>query len=71
MMNLPYSAMMCVLRYLTPPVSVLYYWTDYIDYSCVNVYPRYFSTLNIYIFVCVNTTQMVTIEFILLYTLWY
>lgn len=27
-MNLPYSAMMCVLRYLTPPVSVLYYWTD-------------------------------------------
>lgn len=49
MMNLPYSAMMRVLRRLTPPVSALYYWTDCIDYSCVNVYPRYFSTLNIYI----------------------
>ena len=49
MMNLPYSAMMRVLRRLAPPVSVLYYWTDCIDYSCVNVYPRYFSTLNIYI----------------------
>lgn len=39
MMNLPYSAMMRVLRRLTPPASVHCYWTDCIDYSCVNIYP--------------------------------